>query len=165
MGAWWDVTQWGSAADWGVAAWAEDVVAAYEQALDWAIDVATQKEWGDEWHSVASGIFDDAADASKTAADFWVAVYRAWEHFDAAAAAAGVEGWDSLGAVFASAAGASYTVSQAREDGSLLGLVSGAVEATGAELAAAADPSRSVWPWLVGGVAVAGLWVFLRGGH
>lgn len=165
MSSWWDVSEWGSASDWGAADWTEDVMAAYSQALDWTADVAQQKYWPDEWHAVAGQIFDDAADAAKSAQDFWTLVVQAWEHYDAAASAAGVEGWDSLGAVFAQAVGASYTVSQAREEGSLFGLVSGAAQATGAELTAAADPRRSPWPWLIGGIAVAGLWVFLRAGR
>jgi len=146
-------------ADWGAADWTEDVNAAALQAYEWTSQVATEKDWPDEWVDTADTLITKAS-TQDTAGDFWSTLASYWENFDAAAHAADVGSWETLGEAFASAGGASYTISDARESGSILGVVSGAAAATATDIGVATDPARSIWPWVAAGAVGLGLFVF-----
>lgn len=158
--------------DWGASAWAEELDAAEAQAVEWLDRTAEARGWADYYTGTMRVFITDA----RAAADgwltddvgaFWTTLYNAAKSYTDSQRAAGNNGlpagWDELVAVWAQAAGTTYTVAAGREAGEVATVVAGTVTETAADVAEAADPRRSWLPWAAGLLVAVGLGVAASG--
>jgi hypothetical protein len=144
---WWDWLDTG-----GGTAWETNYDAAVEQALEWIETVADARGWSSSEEAKAIALVEDARDEAEGFADlddtftvkFWAALSSSWGSISNPP-----EGWDGLGETFASASGASYDPIERAVDS-----VSEFVTDVASDVNSVVNPSKSPWPWVVGGVVL-----------
>jgi hypothetical protein len=132
---------------WGAAAWSEDPGAASLQAAEWVQRVATARGWDPTVRTAALIAVNRANQAGASTADgFFQALLNAWDGGPPDPIPAG---WDKLGDVWASAAGAARTTAAGRDAGSAISIVKGTIEGAAGDVVASATFARKWGPWIV----------------
>ncbi len=144
---WWDWLDTG-----GGTTWETNYDAAVDQALAWIETVANARGWSSSEEAKAIALVEDAKDYAEGFEDldetfavkFWSRLASSWGDVSSAP-----EGWDELGETFASAAGASYDPVERVVDN-----VSQFVSDVAGDVNSVVNPTKSPWPWVIGGVVV-----------
>lgn len=150
--------------DWGANDEFEDLDAAKKAALVVVASTASARKWSDYYKGTVESFVETAYKASDgwitdDVEGFYASVAAAMDGLTSAWTTAKTpipDGWTKLRDYFASAGQSTATTTAAKEEGSVATVVGGTIAKTGEDLATAANPLKSVVPWLVlGGVVVA----------
>jgi hypothetical protein len=138
----------------GGTSWETNYLDAVAQAKDWIDQVADAKGWSDAWRNTAYDIVASAEwNAGNQLGDtlteaFWRELTEQWGNVSNPP-----DGWDKLGTVWDSASDAAYDpVEQAIDN------VEQTIQDIVQDTKDLADPGKSPWPWIAGGVVALLLW-------